>query len=267
MLMTAVSVFFARLHYLNFQVEFTHRHTWKLLHLKNRHRYNVAAHPFLTLPPRHVRKGTLLAPAQFHNSSLADPHIWQAPARNAALLEESTRIGLDPSEWRGECPENGALEPRSHGTFLHVARQTRRQPSQLHNISQDHPNAHELTNHIRRPSPEPGLLSPGAPWKWWRRWFGIVPVLPTGTNGIFPGYSESVLSTESDLCSRARIQFANQSIPTNINKINKVNNLNNCNSLHNDNNCNNLNKAEILTIMTIMTIISIITILRIVICF
>ncbi len=152
---------------------------------------------FDVTPPTHAW-GTLLAPAQFHNSSLADPHIWQAPAQNPALLEESTRIGLDPSEWRGECPENGALEPRSHGTFLHVARQTRRQPSQLHNISRDHPNAHELTNHIRRPSPESGPRSPGAPWKWWRRWFGIVPVPSTGTTGIFPGYSESVLSTESD---------------------------------------------------------------------
>ena len=91
----------------------------------------------------------MLVPSQFHNCSLADPHTWQAPAQNAALLEESTRIGLDPSERRGECPDNGALEPRSHGTFLNVARQTRRQPSQLHYISRDHPNAHELTNHIR----------------------------------------------------------------------------------------------------------------------
>ncbi len=132
--------------------------------------------------------GTLLAPAQFHNSSLADPHSWQAPAQNAALLEESTRIGLDPSEWRGECQGNGALEQLSQGpgTFLHVARQTRRQPSQFHYISRDQPKAHELTNHIRHPSPEPGLLSPGAPGKWWRRWCGIVPLSPTGTTGSFP---------------------------------------------------------------------------------
>ncbi len=79
----------------------------------------------------------MLAPVQSQNLSLADPHTWQAPAQTAALLEESTRIGLDPSEWRGECPENGALERRSHGTFLHVARQTRRQPSQFHYLSRD----------------------------------------------------------------------------------------------------------------------------------
>ncbi len=100
---------------------------------------------------RHLVSRT--AAVQFHNRSLADPHTWQAPAQNAALLEESTRIGLDPSEWRGECPENGALEPRPHGTFLHVARQMRRQPSQFHYISRDQPNAHELTNHRRHPMP------------------------------------------------------------------------------------------------------------------
>ncbi len=130
--------------------------------------------------------GTLLAPGQFHNRSLADPHTWQAPAQNSALLEESTRIGLDPSEWRGECPENGALMALSHGTFLHMARQTRRRPSQFDYISRDHPNAHKLTNHIRHPSPEPCMRSPGAPGKWWRRWCGIVPVSPTGTTGSFP---------------------------------------------------------------------------------
>ncbi len=117
----------------------------------------------------------MLAPVQFNNRSLADPHTGQTPAQTAALLEESIRIGDDTSEWRGECPENGALEALSHGTFLHVARYTRRRPSQFHYISRDHPNAHELTNHIRHPSPEPGLWSPGAPGKWWRRWCGIVP--------------------------------------------------------------------------------------------
>ena len=80
----------------------------------------------------------LVSPVQFHNRSLADPHTWQAPARSAALLEESTRIGLDPSEWRGECPENGALEPRSHGTFLHVVSLHITEPTQCPRI--DKPN-------------------------------------------------------------------------------------------------------------------------------
>jgi hypothetical protein len=47
--------------------------------------------------------------------------------------------------------------------------------------SRDHPNDHELINHIRHPSPAPGLLSPGAPGKVLRTWCGIVPVSPTGT--------------------------------------------------------------------------------------
>ncbi len=264
--MTAVSVFFARLQYLIFQMEYIHRHTWTLLHLKNRHRYNVAAHPFLTLPLPTRAWGTLLAPAQFHNRSLADPPTWQAPAQNAALLEELTRTGLDPSEWRGECPENGALEQRSHwhGTFHHVARQTRRQPCKLYYISRDQPNAHELTNHIRHPSLEPGLRSPGTPESGGAGGVGLSPCHQLIQPAVLPGYSESVLRTGLGFCGRARIQLANQWSqagpcpaeagpcrrrvpdtgpgPTNLNKCNKVNNLNNFNNLHNYNNCNNLNK-------------------------
>jgi hypothetical protein len=89
---------------------------------------------------------TWLAPAQFHDLLLADPHT--RPAETRPLLEEPTRIGIDPSERGGECPKHGA-SACSHGTFLHVARQTLKPPAPLHYISRDHPNAHELTNHIR----------------------------------------------------------------------------------------------------------------------
>ena len=37
------------------------------------------------------------------------------------------------------------------------------QPLEIHYMSQDHPKAHELTNHILHPSPEPIWRSPGAP--------------------------------------------------------------------------------------------------------
>ncbi len=37
------------------------------------------------------------------------------------------------------------------------------QSREIYYRSWDHPNAHELTNRIRHPSPEPGLRSPGAP--------------------------------------------------------------------------------------------------------
>jgi len=128
---------------------------------------------------------TWLAPAQFHNRLLADPHTRQASAETPPLLEELTRIGIDPSERGGECPKHGA-SACSHGTFLHVARQTLKPPAPLHYISWDHPNAHELTNHIRHPSPEPSLRSPGAQEKWLRRWCGIVPGSPSGTTGSLP---------------------------------------------------------------------------------
>ena len=60
------------------------------------------------------------------------------------------------------------------------------QPPCINHISRDHPNAHELTNHIPHPSPAPGLRSPGAPGKTLRRWYRMVPVSPTGTTASFP---------------------------------------------------------------------------------
>ncbi len=59
----------------------------------------------------------------------------------------------------------------------------------FHYISRDHPNAHELTNYILHPSPEPARRSPGrpgAPGKRLRRRYGMVPVSPTGTTCSFP---------------------------------------------------------------------------------
>ena len=128
---------------------------------------------------------TWLAPAQFHSRLLSDPHTTQALAETPPLLGEPNRISMDRSEQGGECPKHGP-PACSHGTFLHVARLMLKPPAPLHYISRDHPNAHELTNHIRHPSPEPGLRSPGAPETWLRWWCGIVPVSPTGTTGSLP---------------------------------------------------------------------------------
>ncbi len=154
---------------------------------KNMHRCNIGALPFWQKPPvtslAHAWS-TCLAPAQFHirihNRSITDPHTRVtrlAPAQPPPLLEDPTRIGVGPSELEGKCLKHDALA-YSHGIFLHVAHQTLELPAPLHYISRDHPKAHELTNHIRHPSPEPGLLSPGAPGKWLRRRFqvGIVPM-------------------------------------------------------------------------------------------
>ncbi len=167
--------------------------------------------------------GTLLAPAQFHNRdlSLSDPHTWQAPAQNAALLEESTSIGLAPSEWRGECPENGALEPRSHGTFLHVARQMRRQPSQLHYITTG-------------PSQCPRIDKPHTASIAWtrpavaRRLQKVVTQVvwdcPLATNWYKLHFFRILwigIKYRIGFCGRACIQLANQLIPTST-KVNLV---------------------------------------------
>jgi hypothetical protein len=154
----------------------------------------------------------LLAPAHFHNRSLADPHTWQAPAQNAALLEESIRIGLDPSEAQRRVPRNwyfGAaptwnLSPcgtTDAQTALPVALHITG-PSQCPLIDKPHTTSIAGTRPAvaRRPRKVVTQVT---------GWCGIVPVSPTGTNGIFPGNSESVLSTESDFCGRARIQLAN----------------------------------------------------------
>ena len=90
---------------------------------------------------------TWLAPAQFHDRLLADPHTRQASAETPPLLEEPNRIGMDRSKQGGECPKHGAsARSLAHGTFLHVAQLMLKPPAPLHYISRDHPNAHDLTN-------------------------------------------------------------------------------------------------------------------------
>ena len=58
---------------------------------------------------------TWLAPTQFHNRSIPEPHTWQAPSQTPPLLAESTRIGAGTSERVGMCLKHGALAG-SHGT-------------------------------------------------------------------------------------------------------------------------------------------------------
>jgi hypothetical protein len=130
--------------------------------------------------------------------------------------------------------------------MLHVvcARRTRRYPCPFYYISRDHPNAHELINHIWHPSPAPGLRSPGAPGKklWNRprvaevRWVQLA---------VSPGYSVSVWRTEPVSCSPARTKSENQPMSLSISstssmihliriklyKSYNINNRNDCKSL------------------------------------
>ncbi len=96
-------------------------------------------------------RSTWLAPAQFHNRSLADPHTRQAPAPTAAQLEELTRIGVGPSEPEGECPKHGALAC-AHGTFLHVARHTLQPSASLHIMGPSQCSRVETTSGIQNPT-------------------------------------------------------------------------------------------------------------------
>ncbi len=99
---------------------------------------------------QHLRKSTWLAPTQFHNWSLADPHTRQAPVPTFAQLEELTRTGVGSSEPGGQCPKHGALAC-AHGTFLHVARQTLQPPASLHIMGPSQWPRVETTSGIQNP--------------------------------------------------------------------------------------------------------------------
>ncbi len=78
------------------------------------------------------------------------------------------------------------IAPPPHVT-LHVALSLLcLQPYCFHYISQDHPNAHKLTNHILHLSQETGWLLPGSPKKRLCRQCRMVQVLQTGTTSSFP---------------------------------------------------------------------------------
>ncbi len=93
----------------------------------------------------------------------------------------------------------------------------------FHYISRDHPNAHELTNHILHPSQEPCWRSQGAPGKSVRRRWGMVPVSPTGTTGSFPWLFQLEWHRELASCSLASIGHGNRQIPANLKCFNVYN--------------------------------------------
>ncbi len=103
--------------------------------------------------PRQVREapGQRLPSSTTGHGSLADPHPRQAPAPTAAQLEKRTRIGVGPSEPGGECPKHGALAC-THGTFLHVARQTLQPPASLHIMGPSQCPRVETTSGIQNPA-------------------------------------------------------------------------------------------------------------------
>jgi hypothetical protein len=142
---------------------------------------------------RHPKKeafGTVFDPQQPLERDATEPHIWPNVYLADALLREPIRIirvqlgqTLAWPKHADVSGSHGTLSVRPAGSSANIPRYLSRS---IYYMSRDHPNAHELTNHIRHPSPAPGLLSPGAPEKALRMLCGIVPVSPTGTKGSLP---------------------------------------------------------------------------------
>ena len=88
-------------------------------------------------------------------------------------------------------PKCAAIRTYRRGILPAASRAALRlQSREIYYMSRDHPNAHELTNHIRHPSPAPGLRSPGAPRKVLRMRCGIVQCHRQVPQEVCPGYSE-----------------------------------------------------------------------------
>ena len=104
---------------------------------------------------------------------------------------------------------------------LHSMLQCAFNPIGFHYISRDQPKAHELTNHILHPSPEPSRRSPGAPAKRLRRRCGMVPVSPTGTTGSFPKILSIGMTYRIGFLCRACIGPWNRKIPASLKWNNK----------------------------------------------
>jgi hypothetical protein len=74
-------------------------------------------------------------------------------------------------------------------------------PSPIHYISRVHPNVHQLTNQILHPSPAPGLLSQGTPWKTLRKSFMLFD-LKASTFRPYPQTEATLMSMEHLMTSR-----------------------------------------------------------------
>ena len=115
-------------------------------------------------------------------------------------------------------------------------------------ISRDHPNAHELTNHIPHPSPaHPACghrVHPERRCAGGTEWFRCLQQVQLQ---VFPEYFEWGWRREQASCNQARTQLESPQIPANLNQIISI--------------------IAIIDIIRIIVIIDIITILRIIVGF
>ena len=143
----------------------------------------MSAPPFWRTPPNYRREAPSLTPHRQTTGTLQRPIFGPQFILPQHCRKNQLEFAQDKQGSREHAPnmvmQRGHMEPFS---MWHLAPK----PVRIHYISRDHPNAHELTNHILHPSPAPGRRSPGAPGKRLRRWCGIVPLSPTVTTGSFP---------------------------------------------------------------------------------
>ncbi len=117
---------------------------------------------FLAGTPKKQAFSTVFDSPQLHERDATAPQIWPNVYLADALAREPIRIVRGQPEQTAAWPKHGDVSC-SHGTFLPVG--CALQSREIYYRSRHHLNAHELTNHIRHPSPAPGLRSPGAPGK------------------------------------------------------------------------------------------------------
>jgi hypothetical protein len=135
------------------------------------------------IAPKKQAFSTVFDPPQLHERDATVPNIRPTVYLYRSLPREPSRIVRGQPELTVAWPKHCVV---SRFTWNLSPRLRALESREIYYMSRDHPNAHELTNHIRHPSPAPGLRSPGAPEKALRILCGIVPVSPTGTKGSLP---------------------------------------------------------------------------------
>jgi len=143
----------------------------------------VCVPPFWLTPLQHRREVPSLNPRRsatrtIRNRTLGTKFIC---AMHSRKNQAESVLHMQSRRWHG--PNMGM----HRGRMQHISMRCRAlRPVKIHYMSRDQPKAHELTNHILHPSPAPIRRSPGAPENVLRRWYGMVPVSPTGTTGSLP---------------------------------------------------------------------------------
>jgi hypothetical protein len=143
----------------------------------------VCAPPFWLTPLRNRRQAPSLTPRRSATRTLRS-RIFGPKFISVMPCRKKRAESVQHMQSRRYHGPNMAMH-RGHMEPFSMRRRALR-PLKIHYMSRDHPKAHELTNHILHPSPAPCRRSPAAPGNVLRRWYGIVPVSPTGTTGSLP---------------------------------------------------------------------------------